>query len=62
MRPGDLSYNAIFLNVTRFVIILCCCKCVFQLSAVSLKCFCMSVSLPSGQNVQYIMTYMYLHQ
>jgi len=26
----------IFLNVTRFVILLYCCKCVFQLSAVSL--------------------------
>ena len=36
-QSDDLSYNVTFLNVTRFVILLYCCKCVFPLSAVSLK-------------------------
>jgi len=35
-RPGDSSYNIIFLNVTRFVILLYCWKCVLPLSPVSL--------------------------
>ena len=30
-RPGDFSYNVIFLKVARFVILLYCCKCVFLL-------------------------------
>ena len=34
-RPDDLSYNAMFLNVTRFVILPHICTCVFQLCAVS---------------------------
>ena len=36
-RACDLSYNVIFLNVTRYVILMYCCKCLFQLSAVSLN-------------------------
>jgi len=36
-RPGDSSYNIIFLNVTSFVILLYCWKCVLPLSAVSLN-------------------------
>ena len=36
-RPGELSYNAIFLYVYRFASYLYCCKCVFRLSAVSPK-------------------------
>jgi len=34
-QPGNLTYNVTFLNVTRCVILLYCCKCVFHLSAVS---------------------------
>jgi len=36
-RPGDLSYNVIFLKVTRFVINLYGCTCVFQLCVVRLN-------------------------
>ena len=47
MRPGDLSYNVIFLNVSRFVILLYCCKFMFLLSAVSIN-----AALNSGSNTQ----------
>ena len=36
-RPDDSSNNIIFLNITRVVILLYCCKCVFPSSAVSFK-------------------------
>ena len=36
-RFSELFYDVIFLNISRFVILLYCCKCVFHLCAVSLK-------------------------
>jgi len=34
MQPGDLTY-VIFSNVTRFVILMYCCKCVFKFDLVN---------------------------
>jgi len=52
-RPGDLSYSVIFLNVTRFVIPLYCCKCVFILSTVSLN---MYVKSTTQNRVNFLIT------